>query len=109
MTVIDGLSGACGPAARHRVLVAEGTYEDRYGSADGTEYDAGPGLPARGEQVDAVLARAGIGRPFRGREYRRAMLALPSERHTLLLHNAPYAAAAAPRQAAPVLYAHNDV
>jgi glycosyltransferase involved in cell wall biosynthesis len=109
MTVIDGLSGASGHASRAQVLVSTGTYADRYGSADVIEYDPGPPLHARAEKLDAVLARAGLGRPYRGKEYRRAMLALPSQAHTLLLHNAPFTASIAPPRAAPVLYAHNQV
>ena len=109
MTVIDGLARGDQARERHRVLLARGTYSDRYTSADVLEYQPGAWVDGRRARFDAVLARSGVGRPFGDRSYQRALQAAPSEPHALLLHNAPYVGRRAPSQSMPVLYAHNEI
>lgn len=107
MTVIDGFAGHS--RTRSSVLVARGTYPDRYASADVIEYDAGAWVSGIRSRLDGLSARLGTGRPFGARAYESAMGALPPEPHTLVLHNAPYTARLAPRSSAPVIHAHNEI
>lgn len=110
-TVVDGLSRSRRPdAPRSQVVVARGTYADRYDSADIVEYDP---RPARryDRYLDAALSRAGAPRlaarrvlaPTLGAQHR-----LPPS--VVLAHNAP---ALVPlvddNHHRPVLYAHNHV
>lgn len=109
MTVIDGLARGDHDPQRHRVLVAEGTYPDRYSSAEVIEYPPGPWVDGRRAKVDALAARAGLGRPFAHSSYQRAMAVVPEDEHVLLLHNAPFTGRLAPARSTPVLYAHNEI
>lgn len=108
MTVINGLAGGT-QGGRHRVLVSHGSYSERYDTADVLEYTAGPWVSGPRARADAIGARLGVGRPFQRAAYGDAVSVLPSDEHSLLLHNAPYVAGLAPRHAHPVLYAHNEV
>jgi glycosyltransferase involved in cell wall biosynthesis len=109
MTVIDGLARPTAESARHQVLVAEGTYAERYNSADVISYPPAPPRSRSVRLVDTALARMGAGRPFASREYRAAFKVLSDAPHTVLLHNAPNVATLLPAQSAPVLYAHNEI
>lgn len=109
MTVIDGLARGDSGRERHRVLIAHGTYPDRYGSADVIEYAPGPWVDGRKARVDALAARAGLGRPFARSSYRRAIAEAPADDHVLLLHNAPFTGWLTPARSTPVLYAHNEI
>lgn len=108
-TVVDGLSRAT-PADEPRpaVLVARGTYPDRYDSADAVEYDQAAGH-RRDRYLDAALARAGLPRIGIRGEFR----AVFRDQHDwepsiVLAHNAPQAVPLVDaRRHLSVLYAHN--
>ncbi|MFD4994030.1 glycosyltransferase family 4 protein [Cellulosimicrobium cellulans] len=110
-TVVDGLSRAAAPGSPvPRVVVAAGTYPERYPSASALEY---PQVHARrtDRYVDAALSRAGL--PRRGA--RRVLTATTRTQGAwdpswVLAHNAP---ALVPlvdaRRHVPLLYCHNQV
>lgn len=109
-TVVDGLSRHRGDQPRPAVLVADGTYAERYDSADVFEYL--PGRPRRSDRyVDTLCGRAGLARPGA----RRVFPAVLSEQDHwppayVVAHNAP---AMIPhvdeRRHVPLLYAHNQI
>lgn len=109
-TVVDGLCGALPDVpglARPRVAVAEGTYADRYASADAVLYP-----PARAHRadryLDALAGRAGLPRPGARRVLRPALGAQRDwERSAVLVHNAPQAIGLVDPRHVAVLYAHN--
>jgi glycosyltransferase involved in cell wall biosynthesis len=110
-TVVHGLAGATPPGGvRPAVVVARGTYPDRYASADVIEYDAVP--HGRFDRyLDAGLSRLGAPRAAVRREFAATVADQSSwEPSVILGHNAPQLVPAidAERHAA-VLYAHNDV
>lgn len=109
MTVIDGLARPRAESARHQVLVAEGTYAERYSSAEVISYRPASPRSRSARLVDSALARMGAGRPYASREYLAAFKVLSDVPRTVLLHNAPDVATRLPAQSAPVLYAHNEI
>ncbi|MFC8923162.1 glycosyltransferase family 4 protein [Cellulosimicrobium sp. NPDC057127] len=110
-TVVDGLSRAAAPGTpAARVLVAHGTYPDRYASATALEY---PEVTARrvDRYVDAALPRLGLPRLASRRVLGAATRTQDAwDPSWVLAHNAP---ALVPlvdtRRHAPVLYCHNQV
>lgn len=114
-TVVDGLSRAT-PADERRpaVLVASGTYAERYASADAIEYPYAPrsGPAARGDRyLDAALGRLTGSRPA---SRRLLAPAFATQREwpdsTVLAHNLPQAIGLVDTaRHAAVLYAHNDL
>lgn len=108
-TVVDGLCTAVPAAAapRPRVVVADGTYPDRYPSADVLGY-----RPAVGRRldryVDAAAGRLSLPRPGVRRELRPTVAAQDSwEPGVVLAHNAPQLVPLVHGRHAAVLYAHN--
>lgn len=109
-TVVDGISRHGQREPRPGVLVADGTYPERYDSADVLEY--APARPRRSDRyVDVLCGRAGLPRPGA----RRVFQAVLNEQDRwpaacLIAHNAP---AMIPyvdeRRHVPLLYAHNQV
>ena len=107
-TVVDGLcrGGRAGTAVPG-VLVARGTFPDRYDSAHVLEYDARAPLPAQ-RPLDAGLGRLGLPRAGIRRELRAALTGLRGwPASTVLAHNAPQAVPLLDRRHRAVLYAHN--
>ncbi|GAA1988085.1 glycogen synthase [Isoptericola halotolerans] len=106
-TVVHGLNAAT--ASPPAVVVARGTYADRYDDAEAIEYTPAPG-PGRWERrLDAVRAPLGLPRAAR-RTWAAALAGQDSwEPATVVLHNAPQAVALVHAQHQPVLYAHNDL
>lgn len=104
MTVIDGLARA--GDERHAVLVARATSADRYDSADVIEYAAGPYLDRHGRTKDALLSRAGAGKPGIIASYGDVAHAIPDGDHVLLAHNAPFCGGRF-LPGMELLYAHN--
>ncbi|MBD8078948.1 glycosyltransferase family 4 protein [Cellulosimicrobium arenosum] len=107
-TVVHGLASAS--ARRPTVLVARGTYPDRYASADVVEYDQAPVPPRAARAADAGLGRLGLPRPAARRELGAALSGqerwAPS---VVLAHNAPQLVPLVRGPHVPVLYAHNDL
>lgn len=112
-TVVHGLSAATpldepSPA----VLVARGTYPDRYPSAQVIEYPLRS--PHRHDRyVDLALGRMGLGRPGARRVLAPALTALETpgewEDSVVLAHNLPQAIRLVDSRHVPVLYAHNQL
>lgn len=110
-TVVHGLAGATPDGTpRPHVLVARGTYPDRYNSAVVDEY-----VPASmgrvGRYVDGALSRLSIPRVVARRQLA-ATLAAQREwpPSYVFAHNAPQLVPVVDRSRhTPVLYAHNDV
>lgn len=112
-TVVHGLSSHH-PSTRPRpaVLVATGTYPDRYDSAEAVEYPLPPPSrlpPAVQRYADPLLGLVGLRRPFNRRPLRHAIAAeVGWSDATLVAHNAPQAI---PLHRGPdrtgILYAHN--
>lgn len=109
-TVVHGLSATTpDDAPRPAVLVAAGTYPERYTSADTVEY---PLTARRSDRlVDGVLGRAVGVRPRARRTLRPALAGQRAWEPTVLLaHNLPQAVALVDAaRHAPVLYAHNQL
>jgi len=110
-TVVHGLSAATPPGSpRPAVLVARGTYADRYGSADALEY-----APTRGSRLDrtldAALSRLALPRVQARRSFAAAVAGQGSwEPAVVVAHNAPQAVSVVDRSRhAAVLYAHNEI
>ncbi|RYV50754.1 glycosyltransferase family 4 protein [Pengzhenrongella frigida] len=108
-TVVDGLSRATPAGARRpAVLVARGTYPDRYDSADVIEYDR-----ARTHRfdryVDAGLPRLRLPRVMARHEFAAAVTQQDDwDPAVVLAHNAVQAIPLVDaRRHTPVLYAHN--
>ncbi len=111
-TVVDGLCAAVPEdaavgAPRPRVAVADGTYPDRYASADVVGYPLAPG---RGydRYLDAAAGRLSLPRPGARRTLRPTVAAQDSwEPGVVLAHNAPQLVPLVHDRHAAVLYAHN--
>ncbi|WP_069387940.1 glycosyltransferase family 4 protein, partial [Cellulosimicrobium cellulans] len=110
-TVVDGLSSAAAPGTpAARVLVAHGTYPERYASATVLEYpEVAAGRADR--YLDAALPRLGLPRLASRRVLGAATRTQGAwDPSWVLAHNAP---ALVPlvdaRRHAPVLYCHNQV
>ncbi|WP_407316564.1 glycosyltransferase family 4 protein [Isoptericola halotolerans] len=109
-TVVDGLStGAPAGGPRATVVVAAGTYPQRYPSADAVEYSPVPARPAD-RYVDVALARLGLPRAGVRRTLRAALAGQAAWSPAFVLaHNAPALVPLVDRRHVPVLYAHNQV
>ncbi len=115
-TVVHGLSRArAAGAAEPSVLVARGTYPDRYPSARAIEYEQAPPWPlervAPRRIVDGGLAALGMPRWVIRRTFRPAFVDQGSWTPSFVLcHNAPQAIPLVDhRRHVPVLYAHNNL
>lgn len=112
-TVVDGLSSA-GPSGSRRpaVLVARGTYPDRYPSAEAIEFAPRP-TRRLDRYLDPALGRAGLGRPGARRVLSPAVVALEAQEDcdgsVVLAHNLPQAIRLIGSRHVPVLYAHNQL
>lgn len=113
-SVVDGLARHA-PADQQRsaVLVARGTYEDRYDSADVWEYEQAPPLPGRfarvGKLLDVAAGALGAGRPVARRAFQAQVAAQAQwDPGCVLAHNMPQLVPLVDAtRHAPVLYAHN--
>lgn len=108
-TVVDGLCAAlpAGTAPRPRVVVADGTYPDRYPSAEPVGY---PQAAARraDRYLDAAAGRLGLPRPGVRRTLRPTLAAQEDwDPGVVLAHNAPQLVPLVHERHAAVLYAHN--
>ncbi len=110
-TVVDGLCAAL-PAprpgeVRPRVAVADGTYPDRYPSADVIVYP--PAAARRTDRyLDAAAGRLGLPRPGVRRELRPTLGTQDSwPAGVVLAHNAPQLVPLVHDRHAAVLYCHN--
>ncbi|MCB7137043.1 glycosyltransferase family 4 protein [Cellulosimicrobium marinum] len=107
-TVVHGLAGAA--RRRPAVLVAHGTYPDRYASADVLEYAPVPGAGRAWRYADAALGRVGLPRPGTRRPLRAALVDQTAwPRSVVVAHNAPQLVPLVDARHAAVLYAHNDL
>lgn len=109
-TVVHGLAGEIPPGQkRAAVLVARGTYAERYGSADIIEYDTIAGRRAD-RYIDPVAGCLGLPRPGARRSAAVALTAQTNELESaFLLHNAPQAVGLVDGGNQSVLYAHNEL
>ena len=110
-TVVHGLSGATAPTAPPpAVLVARGTYPDRYPSAEAIEYTLRASRTLD-RYIDPVLGMAGFPRPGARRALRPAFAdQLTWAPSVVLAHNLPQAIPLIdPTHHIPVLYAHNHL
>jgi glycosyltransferase involved in cell wall biosynthesis len=109
-TVVHGLCGAT-PVGdpTPAVLVARGTYPDRYRSAEVLDYE--PRYPTRLDHyLDPVLGRLGLPRRGARRSFQAALAGQGAWGQCIVLaHNAPQAIPLVPRTAAAVLYVHNQL
>lgn len=110
-TVVDGLCAALpapGPGeVRPRVVVADGTYPDRYTSADLVGYPQAP-TRAVDRYLDAAAGRLGLPRPGVRRELRPTLGAQDEwPAGAVLAHNAPQLVPLVHERHAAVLYCHN--
>lgn len=108
-TVVDGLCAALPPGTspRPRVAVADGTYPDRYPSADPVGYPLAPAR-ATDRYVDALAGRLGLPRPGVRRTLRPALAGQDAwTPGVVLAHNAPQLVPLVHDRHAAVLYAHN--
>lgn len=108
-TVVDGLCAAlpAGTAPRPQVVVADGTYPDRYPSADVVGYRQAAGRRLD-RYVDAAAGRLSLPRPGVQRELRPTVAAQDSwAPGVVLAHNAPQLVPLVHERHAAVLYAHN--
>ncbi|MFF1529913.1 glycosyltransferase family 4 protein [Cellulomonas sp. NPDC058312] len=108
-TVVDGLCAVlpAGTTPRPRVVVADGTYPDRYASADVVGYPQAAARPTD-RYLDALAGRLGLPRPGVRRELRPTVAdqdAWPAG--VVLAHNAPQLVPLVHERHAAVLYAHN--
>ncbi|MGC0250082.1 glycosyltransferase family 4 protein [Pseudactinotalea sp. Z1748] len=108
-TVVHGLAGAaCPTGVRPAVLLARGTYPDRYQSAEIIEFDQAPARRFDGH-LDVIAGRLGVRRPSR-RTYAASLRSQRRwEQATLLAHNAPQAIPLVDPRHQAVLYAHNQL
>jgi glycosyltransferase involved in cell wall biosynthesis len=108
-TVVDGLCAAlpAGTTPRPRVAVADGTYPDRYASADAIGYPLAPGRRLD-RYVDAAAGRLGLPRPGVRRTLRPTLAGQDTwAAGVVLAHNAPQLVPLVHDRHAAVLYAHN--
>ncbi len=112
-TVVDGLArGASGDESyRQFVLVQDGTWMPRYGSAEVIGYRGGPPPSRRERAVDALAGRAGLPRPFAGRAFRPVAQRLADATPGIVVAHNGAALVRMPELSAHrrVLYAHNDL
>ena len=114
-TVVHGIAGAARAAGApaHAVVVARGTYPDRYPSAVPVEYDARPRPTSWQRAVDLTVGRlspARAGRPFLRRHLAPLVAAQASwPPSTVLAHNLPGLVPLVEGPHTAVLYAHNDL
>lgn len=110
-TVVHGLAQHTHP--RPAVLVARGTYEPRYDSADSIEYELGPsfhGTSRTDRLKDAVLGAVGHGRPLMRRQLAPVVSGQGSwESGVVIAHNAPQLVPLVSQRHVAVLYAHNQL
>lgn len=107
-TVVHGLASAA--AERPTVLLATGTYSERYASADIVEYPMH--APRRLDRyVDVAAAQVGLRRAGARASYRAALRPQGAlEPSVVLAHNAVQAVPEIDRRRhVPVLYAHNEL
>lgn len=110
-TVVDGLSVHTTP--RPIVLVATGTYEERYASADVLEYEMTRSPHEAPRWVRAL--DVGMGRVGLPRTWARAVYKQPLHDQTswpsgyVIAHNAPMVVRLVDEKHSPVLYAHNNL
>ncbi len=109
-TVVNGLSAAI-TQPRSSVVVARGTYPDRYDSADIVEYIPDPTPFATSHRADLVAGALGLARPGIGRNWRATVAGQADWPDAYVIgHNAPqlmrYVDLA---RHLPVLYAHNEL
>lgn len=112
-TVVHGLSGATPEdEPPPSVLVAHGTYPDRYTSAEAIEYPL-RAARRRDRYADPALGRIGLGRPGARRVLTPAFAALEASEgqdgSVVLAHNLPQAIRLTAARHVPVLYAHNQL
>lgn len=109
-SVVHGLCGGAAPGVRSSVLVARGTYPDRYPTAEVIEYDLVTG-GRHDRYLDAARGQLGFPRSAARRPIRAALSgqdAWPAS--AVIAHNLPAAVAVVDaRQHRPVLYAHNHL
>lgn len=108
-TVVDGLCAALPPGTtpRPRVAVADGTYPDRYASADAVGYPLASSRPAD-RYLDAAAGRLGLPRPGVRRTLRPTLADQDAWAPLVVLaHNAPQLVPLVHDRHAAVLYAHN--
>ena len=111
VTVVNGLSAATPPnRPRPAVVVAAGTYADRYDSADVIEY-AQKSTRRSDRYVDLVGSRLGAGRSRARDRYRAALVGQESWNPAFVIgHNAVQLIPSIDSSRhVPVLYAHNDL
>jgi glycosyltransferase involved in cell wall biosynthesis len=109
-TVVDGLSrSAAAGAPTSGVLVARGTYPERYDSAAAVEYAPRAPLPL-GRYLDAATSRLSLPR-FSARRVLGATVADQGlwEPSVILAHNAVQLVRSVRGPHVPVLYAHNEL
>lgn len=110
-SVVHGLAAAS--ERRPVVLVAEGTYPDRYPSADVVEYpmrEAPHGAPRRVRALDVALGRAGLPRPWARKVWGQAVVDQDQWESSFVIgHNAVPLPRLVHEPHLPVLYAHNDL
>ncbi|HEY0188899.1 MAG TPA: glycosyltransferase family 4 protein [Cellulomonas sp.] len=108
-TVVDGLCAALTDPGRPRprVAVADGTYPDRYTSAEVIGYTPATASPAD-RYLDALAGRAALPRPGARRVLRPTLTGQGSwPAGVVLAHNAPQLVPLVADRHAAVLYAHN--
>lgn len=111
-TVVDGIAGAAagrGPA--QYVIVADGTYDDRYLSAAPVSYRQGPHVGRLGRISDITIGRVTTFRPTARRELRPLLQCQRAWGHsTVLAHNLVGLVPLVDTQMhSAVLYAHNQL
>lgn len=108
-TVVHGLASAAPTQERDGVLIARGTFADRYESAAALEYEPVPTSSAY-RYLDPLAARLGLPRYGARRSYTAALAAQESwSPSVVLLHNAPQAVPSVSARHRRVLYAHNQL
>jgi glycosyltransferase involved in cell wall biosynthesis len=111
VSVVHGLSTAAPPGRpRPAVVVAEGTYQDRYDSADVLEYRQ-RATHRSDRYVDLISSKLGAGRRRAQERYRAALAEQDAWDPAFVIgHNAVQLMPSIDvRRHVPVLYAHNDL
>ncbi|MCK0111963.1 glycosyltransferase family 4 protein [Ornithinimicrobium sp. F0845] len=106
--VVHGIAEHTFP--RPAVLVACGTYPERYESAEVLEYPYRRKVPGRvGRVLDVARGRFGQPRNHARAEWRQVLGALPSAPSMVIAHNGPALVGMIPESHESVLYAHNSI
>lgn len=106
--VVHGLAEHTLP--RPSVLVARGTYPERYESAEVLEYHYTRKVSGRvGRVLDVARGRFGQPRQYARAEWRQVLGALPPTPSTVIAHNGPALVEIIPGSHKSVLYAHNSI